>query len=147
MFLGLLLLCLEHVPSTSGRDIEAFVLSFVSFYIIWVTLIPLVFVAIKWIVIGRYKEGRYPIWGTYYLRWWFVDVMRKLFLRGIWGSNDLLLSTYYRMLGAKIDRGARISRECHIAEYDLVHVGKGSCIEAGTFRGFGVYICKEGRRS
>lgn len=138
MFFALLLLCLDHVPSTSGRDIEAFVLSFVSFYIIWVTIIPLVFVAIKWIVIGRYKEGRYPIWGTYYLRWWFVDVCRKLFLRGIWGSNDLMLSTYYRMLGAKIARGARISRECHLAEYDLVHVGKGSCIEAGTFRGFGV---------
>ena len=23
----------------------------------------------KWLVIGRYKEGTYPLWGSYYLRW------------------------------------------------------------------------------
>jgi len=138
LFFGLLLLNLDKVSGNDDRDVGAFVLAFVAFYILWVTVVPLIFVAIKWLVVGRYKPGRYPIWGSYYLRWWFVDICRKLFLRGIWGSNDLFLSAYYRMLGAKIARGARISRECHIAEYDLVEVGQESCLEAGTFRGFGV---------
>ncbi|HWR24956.1 MAG TPA: amino acid adenylation domain-containing protein, partial [Methanosarcina sp.] len=27
-------------------------------------------VIIKWVVIGRYKPGKYPLWGSYYFRWW-----------------------------------------------------------------------------
>jgi non-ribosomal peptide synthetase-like protein len=96
------------------------------------------FVLIKWIVIGRYKVGRYPIWGQYYLRWWFVDVCRRLFLRGIWASNDTTLRWYYRMLGAKIASGARISVDCTLAEFDLVNVGRNAAVELCTLRGFGV---------
>lgn len=36
-------------------------------------LLPLVGIAVKWLVIGRYKAGRYPLWGTMYLRWWIVE--------------------------------------------------------------------------
>lgn len=34
---------------------------------------PIVAIAVKWIVIGRYKEGMYPMWGPYHTRWWFVQ--------------------------------------------------------------------------
>ena len=30
-------------------------------------------VAVKWLVLGRVKPGRYPLWGVYYFRWWFVQ--------------------------------------------------------------------------
>jgi acetyltransferase-like isoleucine patch superfamily enzyme len=120
------------------RDLWTFVLAYVAFHIWWVTVTPLVFVLIKWIVIGRYRAGRYPIWGGYYLRWWFVDVMRQMFLRGIWGSNEFTLSLYYRMLGAKIGKNARISLEADIAEYDLVQIGENAAVEASTVRAFGV---------
>lgn len=92
----------------------------------------------QWLVIGRYRAGRYPIWSGYYLRWWFVDVCRKIFLRGIWGSHEFLLNFYLRLLGAKVGRGARISLECEIAEFDLVCIGDHASIELCTFRGFGV---------
>jgi len=26
----------------------------------------------KWIVLGRIKPGSYPLWGNFYLRWWFI---------------------------------------------------------------------------
>jgi len=107
-------------------------------HFLWITFVPLVFVAIKWIVIGRYKAGRYPIRGSYYLRWWFVDVCRKLFLRGIWGSDPRLLRFYYRMLGADIGSGARISLECDFAEYDLIQVGRKAAIDLCTLRAFAV---------
>ena len=29
-------------------------------------------VAIKWLVLGRIQPGRRPLWGGFYLRWWFV---------------------------------------------------------------------------
>lgn len=128
----------RYFPKISDRDIVSFLLAYLVYHIIWVTFVPLIFVAIKWIVIGRYRAGRYAIRGSYYNRWWFVDVCRKLFLRGIWGSNEAMLRTYYRMLGADIGPGASISPECDLAEYDLVQVGRDASVELCTLRGFGV---------
>ena len=34
---------------------------------------PLVAIMFKWIVIGRYKEGLYPMWGLYHTRWWLTQ--------------------------------------------------------------------------
>lgn len=136
LFFCLLLWSMNNVPG--DRDLGRFVAAYIAFHTIWITITPLIFVAMKWIIIGRYKAGRYPIWGSYYLRWWFVDVCRKLFLRGIWGSNEVLLNIYYRMLGAKIGKGARISLEADVAEFDLVEVGDGAAVELSTLRGFGV---------
>jgi carbonic anhydrase/acetyltransferase-like protein (isoleucine patch superfamily)/acyl carrier protein len=123
---------------TSETNVINFVIAYLVYHILWVTITPLIFVAIKWLVIGRYRAGRYPIWGSYYLRWWFVDICRKLFLRGVWGSNETLLNFYYRLLGAKIGEGARISLEADIAEFDLVSVGQNAAIEICTLRPFGV---------
>jgi hypothetical protein len=36
-------------------------------------VLPLLGIAVKWAVIGRYREGDYPTYGQYYLRWWLVD--------------------------------------------------------------------------
>ena len=119
-------------------NLYKFVLTLVVFHLGWVTVTPLLFVLLKWAVIGRYRQGRYAIWGRYYLRWWLVDVMRKLIGRGIWKSNYLFLNVYYRLLGAKIGKDARISLEADLAEYDLVTIGEGVTIEYSTVRGFGV---------
>jgi acetyltransferase-like isoleucine patch superfamily enzyme/acyl carrier protein len=125
-------------PSLTDRNFATYVWAYVVFKILWQTIAPLVFVAIKWIVIGRYKAGRYPIWGSYYLRWWFVDVCRKLFLKGFWGSNETMLRIYYRMLGAKIGDGARINPDADFAEFDLINVGEGAAVDLCTLRGFTV---------
>jgi acetyltransferase-like isoleucine patch superfamily enzyme len=136
LFFCFLLKSIDAVPG--DRDIGTFVLAYLVFHLSWVTITPLGFILIKWLVIGRYKKGRYPIYSNYYLRWWFVDIMRKLFLRGIWGSNEALLNCYYRMLGAKIGKGARISLEADVAEFDLVTIGANAAVEFATVRAFGV---------
>jgi acyl-coenzyme A synthetase/AMP-(fatty) acid ligase/carbonic anhydrase/acetyltransferase-like protein (isoleucine patch superfamily) len=138
LFFTLLLHKSRFMLDLTDRDIITFLLTYMLFHAIWITIVPLIFVALKWIVIGRYQAGRYPIWGSYYLRWWFMDVCRKLFLRGIWGSNHALLNFYYRLLGAKIEKGARISLECDFAEYDLITVGRKAAVEQCTLRGFAV---------
>ncbi|GKZ00275.1 hypothetical protein MPSEU_000980400 [Mayamaea pseudoterrestris] len=116
----------------------ALVMTVISFHLTWIFVTPLLFVVLKWIVIGKYREGRYPLWSWYYLRWWFVDVVRKLVGRGIWGSSEVLLAFYYRLLGARIGRGARISLDAEIAEFDLVTIGRDAAIEYATLRPFGV---------
>jgi acyl-CoA synthetase (AMP-forming)/AMP-acid ligase II/acetyltransferase-like isoleucine patch superfamily enzyme len=136
LFFRVLLAVLRSVPG--GHNLLAFILTLVVFHFLWVLLTPLVFVLIKWLIVGTYREGRYPIWGQYYLRWWFVDIMRKLIGRGLWGSNQFMLNTYCRMLGAKIGKNANISLEAEVAEYDLVEIGEDAAVEYATVRGFGV---------
>jgi len=136
LFFNVLLWTLHSIPSEGS--IITFVLTLIIFHLLWVTFMPLVFVIIKWTVIGQYKEGRYALWSNYYLRWWFVDVCRKLFGRGIWGSSKPVLNFYYRMLGAKIGKGAKISLEATLAEFDLVTIGEGAAIEHSTVRAFGL---------
>jgi acetyltransferase-like isoleucine patch superfamily enzyme len=120
------------------RNLYKFVACLVIFHFLWVTFIPLLFVLVKWTIIGKYRQGRYPIWGEYYLRWWFVDILRKLIGLGIWGSNEMLLSFYYRLLGANIGRNVRISCQADVAEFDLVTIGDNAAIEYSTLRGFAV---------
>jgi len=38
----------------------------------YVPLACLLVVAVKWLVIGRFCAGEYPLWGFYYLRFWVV---------------------------------------------------------------------------
>ena len=34
---------------------------------------PMFAILMKWIIIGKYKEGMYPMWGMYHTRWWLVQ--------------------------------------------------------------------------
>ncbi len=136
LFFRCLSLMLVKVPGV--HSLVTFVATLVIFHFVWVTVTPIMFVAVKWIVIGKYRRGRYPIWGEYYIRWWFIDILRKLVGRGIWGSNEASLNFYYRLLGATIMKNARISLEADVAEFDLVSIGEGAAIEYATVRAFGV---------
>ena len=46
-------------------------------FVIWPAWLALS-IALKWIIIGRYKPGRYPVWGFYYFRWWLVSRFQQL---------------------------------------------------------------------
>ena len=67
-----------------------------------------------------------------------MDVCRKIIGRGIWGSDEVMLNFYYRMLGARIGSGARISLQADLAEFDLVSIGKGAAVETASLRPFGI---------
>jgi acyl-CoA synthetase (AMP-forming)/AMP-acid ligase II/acyl carrier protein len=34
---------------------------------------PLVGIVFKWVVMGKYREGMYPMWGPYHTRWWVTQ--------------------------------------------------------------------------
>ncbi|MEI8280111.1 MAG: Pls/PosA family non-ribosomal peptide synthetase [Bacteroidota bacterium] len=75
----------------------------------------------KWLVIGKMKEGDYPLWGTYYFRWWLVNVMQRLvpsqFLNG-----TPLYPVYLRLMGVKIAADAQLGA-ISIGAEDLVTIG------------------------
>ncbi len=100
------------------------------------TLIALAITA-KWILVGRIKEGRYRLWGGFYLRWWFV---RKLFqLLDLYHlAGTPLLPLVYRALGMKIDNDVHLETD-HFAAFDLISIGKGTSIdEEAALHGFSV---------
>lgn len=84
-------------------------------------LFALFSVGIKWLVIGRMKEGDYPLWGSYYFRWWFVKTMQRL-LPSQFLNGTPLYNGYLRRMGVKVAKDAQLSAITIGAE-DLVTIG------------------------
>jgi non-ribosomal peptide synthetase-like protein len=87
-------------------------------------------IASKWILIGRMKEGDYPLWGSYYFRWWFVRTLQNLlpvqFLTG-----TPLYPTYLRLMGVNVAPDAQLSA-ISIGAEDLVSIGSDVSISSGV---------------
>ncbi len=79
-------------------------------------------IAAKWLIIGKYKAGEYPMWGSYYFRWWLVNTIQKLmptqFLNG-----TPMYPLFFKSLGVKISADAQLSALTIGAE-DLVEIGE-----------------------
>jgi hypothetical protein len=83
----------------------------------------LIVVAAKWIVLGRVKEGDYPLWGSYHMRYWFVQSLDDLF-RAYYSwllAGTPVVNWYYRMLGAKI--GAKSFITGTLEGFELIEIG------------------------
>ena len=80
-----------------------------------------VILGLKWLIIGRTKPGRYPLWGVYYFRVWFVQrLLQVTTLKFLQGSP--LMRVYLRLLGAKIGKDAIIA-EFEAGAIDLISIG------------------------
>ena len=98
-------------------------------FLIWPIYLGLS-IGTKWLVIGRFQAGRIPLWSIAYWRFWVVRLFAGLsgaaFFRG-----TPLMNLYFRPMGAKIGPDALISTT-HCVVFDLVSIGEGSSIGAGT---------------
>lgn len=83
-------------------------------------------VASKWLVIGRYKAGNYPLWGWYFFRWWFVKAITSSIPIDYLAGTPLL-SLFYRLMGAKIGKNVHLATDNCLA-YDLLEIGDDSSI-------------------
>eukprot|EP01037_Dinobryon_pediforme_P008948 gene8948-9027_t len=80
----------------------------------------------KWLVIGRIKPGRYPLWGAYYFRWWLVDRFNAL-VHINWFQGTAIMRYYLIAMGAKIGQDAIIG-DIEISAVDQITIGAGSSI-------------------
>ena len=87
-------------------------------------------IAVKWLVLGRVKPGRHPIWGTYFLRWWFVEAVRSIVPTN-YLTGTPLLGWYYRLMGARIGANVHIGNDGG-AVFDLLSIGDDSCLGADS---------------
>jgi non-ribosomal peptide synthetase-like protein len=87
-------------------------------------------VTTKWLVMGKMKAGDYPLWGTYYFKWWLVKTMQRL-LPAQFLNGTPLYPAYLRLLGMKIAPDAQISEFSFGAE-DLITIGSDVSISSQT---------------
>ncbi len=60
-------------------------------------------IAGKWLIVGRLKAGRYPLWGFTYYRWWLADRLVEAAPSYLL-SGSSMYAWWLRALGAKIGR-------------------------------------------
>jgi non-ribosomal peptide synthetase-like protein len=102
------------------------VVSLIAVYMCITVATVFLVIAMKWLLIGRTRPGRYPLWGVYYFRWWLVR--RFLGLVHIkWFQGSPLIRIYLRALGAKVGDSAIIG-EIDAGAIDLVSIGAGASI-------------------
>ncbi|KAF4611312.1 hypothetical protein D9613_007197 [Agrocybe pediades] len=99
---------------------------------------PIAAILFKWLVIGKYKPGTYPMWSSYYLRWWIVNQSLRIAGRGIFSVHPSLTILYYRLLGARIGRDVTLDENATLHECDLITLQDGCRLDTTIIRGFSV---------
>ena len=108
----------DSVPFAIAMSVLAFAIATVlEFAVAW---------AGKWLVAGRLKAGRYPLWGVVYFRWWLADrLVEAVPVYMIAGSS--LYPLWLRALGATVGKDALLG-SLSVRVPDLLTLGSGVSI-------------------
>jgi non-ribosomal peptide synthetase-like protein len=88
-------------------------------------------IAVKWGVGGKFEAGSSPLWGTEFLRWWFVHRMLAMSPHG-YLTGTPFAAMYLRALGAKV--GANVHLESlEFDAPDLITIGDDVILENGAW--------------
>ena len=96
---------------------------------IYAPLSLLATVAAKNLLIGRYRAGRHPYMGSFYLRNWMVQQLARLIPWEL-VEGTVLKTSFLRALGARIGRDVHIHRgvDLRAGGWDLLEIGDGATI-------------------
>ena len=137
-----------------SEEYSSYAIGIASAYLFYCSLpffLTAVVIFIKWLVIGKMKEGDYPLWGTYYFRWWFVKTLQKM-LPLDYISGTPLFPLYLRLFGVKVAGDAQLSSLTMGAE-DLITIDSdaslssqvvfdNACIEDGWLKLRSIHVGK-----
>jgi acyl carrier protein/acetyltransferase-like isoleucine patch superfamily enzyme len=84
-------------------------------------------IAAKWLLIGRWKEEEFPVWGLRYFRFWLVTGLIR-FNPMVAFVGTPIYNAYLRALGAKVSWNALILAQSVPVCTDLITVGEGAII-------------------
>lgn len=87
---------------------------------IWAFLIA-VAIAAKWLLIGRYKPGRYPLWGRFYICWWLVSRLQHLSNIAAFNGTPFA-PLIWRAMGAKVGKYCQLNASLVYA-WDCISLG------------------------
>lgn len=84
-------------------------------------------VVAKWVLVGRWKETEFRVWGLAYVRFWLVKALLRANPMVLFTGNPLYV-LYLRALGARIGPGVTILSHSVPVCTDLLTVGAGTVI-------------------
>lgn len=100
------------------------IISLLGVYVCITVATIFISIAAKWIIIGRTKPGRYPLWGVYYFRVWLVQRFLTL-CHMKWFQGSPIMRLYLAALGCKVGDDAIIG-EFESGAIDLITFGAGA---------------------
>ncbi len=118
-WLGLFLSSMFLIKDDAGVLYEMAVLC--SIFIILNLGAKVIIIALKWLIIGRTRPGRYPLWGSYYFRVWFVARLIQATTPKFLQMSPLM-RIWIRLLGGKVGKEAIIA-EFEAGAWDLIDIG------------------------
>jgi non-ribosomal peptide synthetase-like protein len=120
---------LAKSETDKGDTIWAIITALILFCFIAPTF-SLLSIVSKWLLLGRTKEGDYPLWGSYYFRYWLVKTMQSLVPLQFMNGTPLY-PFYLRLMGMKMASDAQISA-ITVGVEDLIEVGSDVSISSGV---------------
>lgn len=106
----------------------------IPYAILFYCLIPPLYTALvvsaKWLIIGKMKAGDYPLWGSYYLRWWTVKTLQRLVPESFVAGTPLY-PRYLRLFGMKVAPDAQVNT-LTTGAYDLVTIGSDASLSSSV---------------
>ena len=124
---------LRHLPAARRRRASASsaqMAALLGVYVVINAVTALIAIALKWVVLGRTKPGRYPLWGVYYFRWWFAKRLEPL-VHIKWLQGSPMMRRYLRLMGAQVG-GDVIIADIDAGAIDLITIGRGTTIGSKT---------------
>jgi non-ribosomal peptide synthetase-like protein len=98
-------------------------------------------IALKWLLVGRWREELIPIWSLGYFRFWIVKQLIQANPMVMFIGSPLY-NVYLRMLGAKIGRNVVIFSRVVPACPDLLSIGDGTILRKDSV--LAVYRARSG---
>ena len=117
----------------TGEPDDSMVLAIAASVLAFLIAIVLEFavaIAGKWLIAGRLKAGRYPLWGFTYFRWWLADRLVESAPTYLL-SGSSMYAWWLRALGAHIGRDVVIG-SMSLRAPDLLTIGDGASIGNAT---------------
>ncbi|WP_461453037.1 Pls/PosA family non-ribosomal peptide synthetase [Mucilaginibacter sp.] len=114
-----------------NQETDSVLYSIITSLVLFAAIPPLftvLCISTKWLVIGKMREGDYPLWGTYYFRWWFVKTMQRL-LPAQFLNGTPLYPVYLSLLGMKIAPDAQLS-DFYFGAEDLITIGSDASLSS-----------------
>ncbi|HEV8638423.1 MAG TPA: amino acid adenylation domain-containing protein, partial [Chloroflexota bacterium] len=124
LFAPLLLVALQQ--QAGALSVGALVAIAFASVVGYFPLMAIISILVKWAVIGRYRAGRYRLWGSYYLRCWLVQHVQMLTPLQ-WLAGTPLMPVYCRLMGARVGTNCHIDT-IFIHAFDLLTIGDSTSI-------------------
>jgi non-ribosomal peptide synthetase-like protein len=96
---------------------------------LWLPVSVLCTRAVKSVLIGRYTKGKFPVWGSFYIRHWLVRLVSRTIPWSL-VSGTVLHNWVLRQLGANIGQNVYLHRGVSFSNggWDLVTIGSGATL-------------------